>query len=126
MPIRPEAQKRYPKHWKFMVAAVRARAGNRCEGSPAYSDCRAANGKPHPITGSKVVLTTAHLEHDELETEDLSRLRYWCQRCHLTYDAKHHAMNARKTRKNRKAMGELWKPETPPKGSWKATRGILA
>jgi hypothetical protein len=107
MPIKPESAKRYPKHWKFMVAAVRARAGNRCEGSPAYPDCRAHNGKPHPVTGSKVVLTTAHLEHDDLETQDLDRLRYWCQRCHLTYDAKHHAKNARATRRARKAMADL-------------------
>ncbi len=107
VPIKPETQKRYPKHWKFTVAAVRARAGNRCEGSPAYPECRAENGKPHPITGSKVVLTTAHIEHDDLETEDLGVLRYWCQRCHLTYDAKHHAKNARSTRRARKAIGEL-------------------
>ena len=90
-----------------MVAAVRARAGNKCEGSPAYPNCRAENGKAHPITGSKVVLTTAHLNHDELETENLSHLRYWCQRCHLTYDAKHHAVNARATRRKRKVIREL-------------------
>jgi hypothetical protein len=108
MPIRPENARRYPKHWKFMVAAVRARAGNRCEGSPAFPHCRAANGKPHPETGSKVVLTTAHLDHDELETEDLGRLRYWCQRCHLVYDAKHHAETAAKTRRARKSIGDLF------------------
>ena len=57
---------------------------------------------------SRVVLTTAHLDHDELDTQDISRLRAWCQRCHLTYDAKHHAQNARKTRHSRKALGELF------------------
>lgn len=113
MPIRPEQARRYPRHWKFMVAAVRARAGNRCEGSPAYPDCRAQNGKPHPVTGSKVVLTTAHLERDELETQDLARLLYLCQRCHLTYDAKHHANSARQTRRSRKAARELFDDRSP-------------
>lgn len=89
MPIRPENIGRYPKDWKtVIVPAVRARSDNRCEGSPAYPDCRAANGEPHPVTGSTVVLTVAHLEHDDLETSDIERMRHWCQRCHNTYDAK--------------------------------------
>lgn len=108
MPIKAENAKRYPRHWKQMVAAVRARAGNACEGSPAFPDCRVHNGKPHPVTGSMVVLTTAHLEHDDLETQDLDRLRYWCQRCHLTYDAKHHTATARATRRARKAVGDIF------------------
>jgi hypothetical protein len=55
-----------------------------------------------------IVLTIAHLDHDELETQDISRLRAWCQKCHLTYDAQHHAQNARATRHARKACGELF------------------
>lgn len=91
-----------------MVAAVRERSGNCCEGSPAYPDCRARNGGPHPVTGSRVVLTTAHLVHDDLENTDINALRYWCQRCHLTYDAKHHAQSAYHTRRSRKADGDLF------------------
>lgn len=99
MPIKPENKARYPTNWKSeIVPDIRARSGNRCEGSPTYPDCRAENGKPHPVTGSKVVLTVAHLVHDELETQDRDALRHWCQRCHLTYDAGHHAANARRTR----------------------------
>lgn len=98
MPIRPENKGRYPDDWKEIVEEVRERSGNRCEGSPAYPDCRASNGEPHPVTGSRVVLTTGHLDHTP-ETRDLAKLRHWCQRCHLTYDAKHHAesryMNSR-------------------------------
>ena len=90
MPIRPENKDRYPDDWKEIVERVRERSGNRCEGSPAYPACRAENGKAHPVTGSRVVLTTAHLDHIP-ENCDLSNLRHWCQRCHLTYDAKHHA-----------------------------------
>lgn len=76
--------------------AVLDRAGNCCEGLPAYPTCRAANGRPHPVTRSKVVLTVAHLDHDTTNNRP-ENLRAWCQRCHLTYDAEHHAANRRKT-----------------------------
>lgn len=92
MPIRPENKSRYPADWKTgIVPFIRARSGNACEGSPAYPDCRAKNGEPHPVTGSRVVLTVAHLDHDNLETRDTRRMRHWCQRCHNTYDAPHRA-----------------------------------
>lgn len=98
VPIKPENKKRYPPNWKTEIRpAILKRADNRCEGSPAYPDCRADNGKPHPVTGSKVVLTIAHLDHTP-ENNDPANLRAWCQRCHLTYDAKHHAENRAKTR----------------------------
>jgi 5-methylcytosine-specific restriction endonuclease McrA len=86
MPIRPENRDRYPKDWKRISREVRESAWNRCEGSPSYPDCRAENGKPHPETGSTVVLTTAHLDHQP-ENCDRENLRAWCQRCHNTYDA---------------------------------------
>lgn len=85
MPIRPENRARYPKDWKVISLSVREAAGWRCEGSPAYPDCRAANGDPHPVTGSKVVLTVAHLDHRP-ERCERENLKAWCQRCHNTYD----------------------------------------
>jgi hypothetical protein len=33
---------------------------------------------------------------------------HWCQRCHLTYDAKHHARNAAETNRAKKAVGDLF------------------
>lgn len=98
MPIRASERGRYPANWREISAALRADAGNRCEGSLAYPDCRAENGKPHPVTGSRVVLTVAHLDH---QPENCARenLRVWCQRCHLTYDAEHHRRNAAATRR---------------------------
>jgi hypothetical protein len=57
MPIKPENRKRYPSDWNEIRAAILARAENRCEGSPAFPDCRAHNGGLHPTTGSRVVLT---------------------------------------------------------------------
>jgi hypothetical protein len=107
MPIKPENRARYPKNWKAIVAEVRERSGNRCEGSPDWPDCRAENGQPHPETGSKVVLTTAHLDHVP-ENCDLANLRHWCQRCHLKYDAEHHAKTAAETRRKRLAIGDLF------------------
>ena len=95
MPISAENQRLYPHDWKEIGARIRARAGNCCEGSPAYPDCRAANGQPHPVTGSKVVLTVAHLDHDP-RNSDPARLRAWCQRCHNTYDAPFRAANRAK------------------------------
>lgn len=85
MPIRPENRARYPKDWRAISLRARERAGWRCEGSPTYPDCRAENAKPHPETGSPVVLTVAHLDHQPENCAD-DNLRAWCQRCHNTYD----------------------------------------
>jgi hypothetical protein len=89
MPIRPENKKRYPANWLTEIRpAILARANNCCEGAPdIYPECRAENHKPHPVTGSTVVLTIAHLNHipEDVRPENLKAL---CQRCHLTYDAK--------------------------------------
>jgi len=99
MPIKPENRDRYPANWSTEVRpAILDRACDRCEGSPAYPDCRARNGLPHPVTGSRVVLTIAHLDHQPENCEP-ANLRAWCQRCHLTYDAEHHARNAAETRR---------------------------
>lgn len=102
MPISPERRALYPPDWKAISLEVREHAGWRCEGSPAYPDCRAENRRPHPVTGSQVVLTVAHLDH-EPGNVDRSNLRAWCQRCHLTYDARLHAQNAARTRQARRA-----------------------
>jgi 5-methylcytosine-specific restriction endonuclease McrA len=118
MPIKPENAKRYPVNWKELRTAVLARAEHRCEncGVPNHwwkdkktGHCSADRiWHPGDKRDTLIVLTIAHLEHDELETQDISRLRAWCQKCHLTYDAKHHAQNAAKTRHKRKAIGELF------------------
>lgn len=107
MPIRPENRARYPRNWKEIVEQVRQRSGDRCEGSPDYPNCRAMNGLPHPETGSKVVLTTAHLDHVP-ENCDLANLRHWCQRCHLHYDRHHHAQTRYETRRAGAAIADLF------------------
>jgi DnaJ-class molecular chaperone len=94
MPIRPENRARYPKEWKAISARIRfERAENMCEcsgecGSEECQEkgCHAENGKPHPLTGSKVVLTVAHLDHVPENCGD-DNLKAMCQRCHNRYDA---------------------------------------
>jgi hypothetical protein len=103
MPIRPEERARYPKDWKQISLRIREAAGWCCEGSPDFPECRAENGKAHPVTGSKVVLTVAHLNHTPEDCRD-ENLKAWCQRCHLNYDKDHHAQ----TRRNRLAVGDLF------------------
>lgn len=78
------------------------RANNRCEW------CGAENGKPHPVTGGKVVLTTAHVFDHRPEAASLLNLAALCQKCHLTHDAKHHAENARQTRRAKLAIADMF------------------
>ncbi|MBN3815864.1 hypothetical protein G3N57_04245 [Paraburkholderia sp. Se-20369] len=56
---------------------------------------------------TNVVLTIAHLDHVPEHCED-NNLKALCQRCHLAYDAEHHAATARETRRARKAIGDLF------------------
>lgn len=89
MPIRPEMKARYPKDWKVRSRFVRfTRAKNRCEW------CGAENHQPHPVTGSKVVLTTAHVFDHRPEAASLMNLAALCQRCHNRHDAKMRRANA--------------------------------
>lgn len=82
MPIRPENRARYGADWhlrSYFVRKIRAR--DHCEW------CGAANGKPHPMTGSKVVLTCAHVFDHRPEASSLLNLAALCQRCHNRHDA---------------------------------------
>lgn len=99
---------KYPKDWFNKIRpAILLRANHSCEGSPRYPDCRAHNNHPHPATGSQVVLTIAHLDHN-IDNNEPDNLRAWCQRCHLTYDAKHHAQTRRRNA-NLKRRISKWK-----------------
>lgn len=99
---------RNPENWAQVSQYVRfERAQGRCEchgecgtrgarracAEPDLTGrCRAEHGKPNPRTASIVVLTTAHLD-DNPESDDPTRLRAFCQACHLAYDARLHAAN---------------------------------
>jgi hypothetical protein len=93
MPIRPENKALYPPDWKEIVARIRKRSGGFCE------LCGAENYKPHPITGSKVVLTVAHLNHDPRDCSDYN-LKDACQKCHNSYDAPMRAAGRKQRRRD--------------------------
>ena len=101
MPIRPENRSRYPADWRHISARIRERAGNKCEW------CEASNGEPHPVTGSKVVLTVAHLDHQPENCAD-DNLAALCQRCHNRYDAPVRQAGMRQRKRDRAAIGELF------------------
>ena len=102
MPIRESERKRYPRDWRAISMRIRdGRAGWFCEclGECDKHDgwCLERHGRPHSVTGSKVVLTVAHLDHTP-ENCHPDNLRAMCQRCHLAYDREHHAATRRATR----------------------------
>ncbi len=102
MPIRPENRARYPKDWKAISLSIRERARWRCEWCPAEQ------GKRHPVTGSVVILTVAHLNHqpEDCRPENLKAL---CQKCHNAYDAKMRAAGIKSRAHAQRAAGDLFK-----------------
>jgi len=114
-PVRASERRRYPVNWRAISARIRfGRAGGRCEcegecGTGHAGRCEARHGVPHPVTGSRVVLTTAHLDHVPEHCAD-GNLRAMCQRCHLAYDADRHAATAAATRAARAARNRLAVP----------------
>ncbi len=104
---------RYPDDWEAISEYIRfRRAGNKCE------RCGAENYKPHPVTGSLVMLTVAHLDHDPENTPSLEeikagdprgeRLKALCQRCHLNHDRPRHIEKAILTRDRKKGQLQLF------------------
>ncbi|MFD4740582.1 hypothetical protein ACFWNQ_24940 [Streptomyces virginiae] len=114
MPIRPENRDRYPANWPEISAEIRfARAQGRCEclgecGRGTHDGrCPNVHGGAAYGTGSKVCLTTAHLDHQP-ENCDPANLRAMCNGCHLHYDREHHRQTAAATRRAaREAAGQL-------------------
>lgn len=108
MPIKAENKARYPQDWLKISRRIRdERAQCRCE---CAGECRLSHGgrceEQHLMDAitfkGRVILTVAHLDHTPENCAD-DNLRAFCQACHLRYDAKHHADNARKTREAKKA-----------------------
>jgi len=127
MPIRPQYRWLYPIDWPQLSAMIRfERAKGRCEcrgecgATPHDADaggrCTAVHDQPHPLTGSNVVLTTAHRDHTP-ENVDPANLRAYCNRCHLSHDAKEHRRNASHTRAMRAAGDAPPLFPEPPRGT---------
>jgi len=100
----PVDHTRYPDDWDEISRQIRERDGDRCK------FCGALNHQPHPDTGSVVVLTVAHLDHDTWNNAD-ENLAALCQRCHLNHDHDLHVMHAAETRRQRQIeAGQLVMP----------------
>jgi len=102
----PFYKSRYPDNWAEISLRIRQRDNWRCKW------CGAENGKPNPVTGSRVVLTVAHLgvdhpdgrpgdKQDKSDCRD-ENLAALCQLCHLNFDRDEHRHNAALTRRRRK------------------------
>lgn len=92
----PFQKERYPANWKEISLRIRERDGWRCR------LCGAENGKPHPLTGSKVVLTVMHdPDPDPMNCAD-DNLKSACQRCHNMTDAPMRQKHAAETRRRKR------------------------
>jgi hypothetical protein len=112
-------RKDYPPDWPAVSRTVRDRSGGRCEcagecGRHAER-CERRQGEPLSA-GYRVVLTVAHLwrgpcarcHADRHKCGEPAHLKAMCQRCHLIYDLPHHVAAAKRTRRARKATGDLF------------------
>jgi hypothetical protein len=129
----PIDYKKYPENWKKeIVPAVIKRADGKCEmcglenyatvwsvrfpirdtdgryklRSIWFSNEKDANRecRNRPVRKIKVVLTVAHLDHDETNHYvSLDRLKALCQACHLRYDSK----------EKYRRMEEKWAKKSP-------------
>lgn len=112
MPIRPENRGRYPKDWPAISRRIRfERAGGQCEWEQDGVRCAAMHGESHPTTGSKVVLTVAHLDHIPENCDD-DNLRAWCQQHHNAYDAPMRRAGIRQRLREQMAAGDLLRTPT--------------
>lgn len=136
MPIRPQHRWLYPIDWHQLSAVVRfERAQGRCQdcqrphgqlvphlGDGRWWDAAAQtwrNGRGRslprlaPLTcetvtrTTKVVLATAHLDHDPTNNR-LRNLKALCQRCHILHDKDEHRRQRRLTYRKRRALGDLF------------------
>ena len=93
----PINYKEYHPKWSLISRLIRfKRAKNKCEW------CGAENYQPHPKTGSGVVLTVAHLDHNKTNN-NFDNLKALCQKCHLSHDLQHHIQNRK--------YGKNWKQD---------------
>jgi len=103
MPIRRED---YAPNWELISRFIRFyRARNMCEW------CSAVNRLPHPVTGSKVVLTVAHLDRNP-KNNSFFNLAALCQLCHLNYDRSQHVRNRRYGRYHKRQQLAIGFPES--------------
>ena len=94
MPIRQHHRWLYPIDW-------------RCGKGRVVRRRPAVDGHGPPGRTTRVVLATAHLDHDPMNngSENLAAL---CQRCHILHDRDEHLRRRRLTYLMRRALGDLF------------------
>lgn len=103
----------YPDNWKEISAGIRLiRAKKQCEctgqcGLHRGRRCLEFDGRNAKWASGKVILTVAHLNHYPLDCRD-ENLLAMCQTCHLRYDQVLHATHAAATRRERKAIADMF------------------
>ncbi len=136
MPIRPEYRWLYPIDWPQLSALIRfERAKGRCEGcgrphgrfvchlgdgrwwDPERGAWRDGQGRALRrvnaenllalISTTRVVLATAHRDHDPANNR-VRNLVAFCQRCHMLHDREEHRRRRWLTLFRRKALGDLF------------------
>ena len=75
----PIDYKKYGPNWKILRYKILDRTQDKCE------LCSVSIKEPHPITGSKVVLTVHHINFNIQDNRDYNLIAL-CQRCHLKLD----------------------------------------
>lgn len=116
----PMDRSRYPPDWLLISHRIRfIRAGGQCEWVNEKEErCQARHWEFHPITGSRVVLTTAHLgvplpdgspgdKHNKMDCRD-ENLMALCQMHHLALDRADHILTqALNRRRKQRVAGQL-------------------
>lgn len=92
---------KYPATWKEIANRIKAEADYQCE--MCGKQCRRPG---EPFDTHKRTATVAHCNHIESDCRD-ENLVCACAPCHLRYDAKHHAMNAARTRREKADKGQM-------------------
>lgn len=120
MPIRPELRHFYrTPEWIEAREAVARRSEGRCEWcgvrdgavgvrtpSGVFVEALQPCGVGQlvlttwgTVVAFRIVLTTAHLDHNPEQLPQLDRLAHLCQRCHNKHDAPQRAANRRRRRR---------------------------
>lgn len=121
MPTKAEHRHRYPPDWRAIRAAILERADHCCEfcwvpnktwrNNQTQTWTRnkkvAERWIAEGYSVTRIVLTIAYLDHPP-EHNDSANLRALCQRCYLAHDQDPHRQSAYWTRRDGKALGDLF------------------